>query len=331
MLWQLIRIKVWLLTVVLFLISLPQNESQYELSFCLELIAHYPEKHLILELSSVTQLPYELQLDSHKAVISLKPIDPNELILPDSLPEELDYDYLFDDHNNQLQLEFSLKHFPFFHIFSCPSHQKHQIHFRKTPYRILNSLSIVVDPGHGAFDEETSSIYDPGSIREEFVESEINLQLALKLKELMEERGAKVVLTREKEDCKYNLRLFQRFELVNAFQPDLFLSLHQNESDYSYANGVFIYYRNPEAIPLARSIIHSMSRNTGLKTNHLLNDPLITLQSIETKKALLLECTFLSSPIDRAKLQEADFITRLASSINQGIVEYFENLYFRVE
>ena len=77
---------------------------------------------------------------------------------------------------------------------------------------------VVLDPGHGG--SETGAI-GPSGVSEE----DVNLDVALRVKRLLEKRGAVVVLTRS-TDVRVTIRT--RAELASALQPLAFVSVHHN-------------------------------------------------------------------------------------------------------
>ena len=81
------------------------------------------------------------------------------------------------------------------------------------------SKKVVLDPGHGA---ETAGKRSPDGT---YLEHEFNLDMAKRLKSLLEGHGVQVVLTREDEHDISNTR---RAEISNQEKPDLFVSLHSN-------------------------------------------------------------------------------------------------------
>jgi len=94
-------------------------------------------------------------------------------------------------------------------------------------------LVIVIDPGHGG--------KDPGAIgRYGTKEKTINLQIAKKLKKILEEDlGAKVILTRNRDVF---VPLKERSRLANKVGADLFLSLHCNYERKRRTRGVETYF-----------------------------------------------------------------------------------------
>ena len=102
---------------------------------------------------------------------------------------------------------------------------------------------VVVDPGH-----ELESI-DPGAVSVHdgirYVEANLNLQIAIKLKGELEARGIEVYMTRYDgsiidRDSKESLK--KRVRVANSMNADLFVSIHHNSFSSSSANGFEVYY-----------------------------------------------------------------------------------------
>lgn len=91
------------------------------------------------------------------------------------------------------------------------------------------SLRIVLDPGHGGKDNgaENNAL--------KLKEKNLTLSLAKTLKPILEKRGYKVFLTREKDDF---IELADRPKKSNALKADLFISLHFNASPTASVRGV---------------------------------------------------------------------------------------------
>jgi len=102
---------------------------------------------------------------------------------------------------------------------------------------------IVVDPGHGG--------EDPGKVgTNDVLEKDLNLQIAKKVKKLLEEAGIKIVMTRENDkvpDVKKE-DLNQRIQLINDTKPTLALCIHQNSGKgfhvKRYCTSLFRFTRN---------------------------------------------------------------------------------------
>lgn len=112
---------------------------------------------------------------------------------------------------------------------------------------IDNSVkTIVLDPGHGG--------KDPGAIGKKLKanEKDINLAVALKLKNLLEkELGVNVLLTRE--DDRF-VSLYDRTRFANEKRADLFISLHSNSSKSTTSRGIETYYLSTAQTSDARAV-----------------------------------------------------------------------------
>ncbi|MHB1293660.1 MAG: N-acetylmuramoyl-L-alanine amidase family protein [Anaerolineae bacterium] len=99
---------------------------------------------------------------------------------------------------------------------------------------------VVIDPGHGGIDVGAPHIDDDGNV--DFTESQVNLALALRIRDILKDRPVRVVLTRDTDsllneqgadvngdgDLSPLDDLQLRIDIANVVEADLFLSIHQN-------------------------------------------------------------------------------------------------------
>jgi N-acetylmuramoyl-L-alanine amidase len=108
----------------------------------------------------------------------------------------------------------------------------------------LGVSRIVIDPGHGG--------HDPGAQGKGLNESELTLDIALRLEELLKkEPGVEVVLTRRTDEY---IPLEERTSIANRESADLFLSIHANASRNAVARGVETYFLSFAATPEAEAV-----------------------------------------------------------------------------
>lgn len=93
---------------------------------------------------------------------------------------------------------------------------------------------VVIDPGHGG---ENSGATGPTGL----MEKTVNLDIALKLKELLENKGLKVILTRDRD---IDLSLKSRIEIANCVGAGLFLSIHCNGHPKPTSSGFEVYFHS---------------------------------------------------------------------------------------
>jgi len=120
---------------------------------------------------------------------------------------------------------------------------------RRGDYSLARQLGlgvsrIVVDAGHGG--------HDPGAQSNGINESELVLDVAQRLQQLLEEQpGVEVVLTRNTDDF---IPLQERTAIANREGADMFLSIHANASRQSTARGIETYFLNFATNPEAEAV-----------------------------------------------------------------------------
>ena len=185
---------------------------------------------------------------------------------------------------------------------------------------------IVIDAGHGG--------KDPGKVGvNEALEKEINLQIALRLKSLLEQNDVKVVLTRaEDKDLASEQAVNRKTEdmraradLISETNPVLMVSIHQNSYPEEDVDGAQVFYYTGSALGKQLAEIIQNSLKSGLKDgNHRAakaNKEYYLLKKAVCP-AVIIECGFLSNPAEAALLVTEEYQEKLAFSIHLGIMEY---------
>ena len=123
----------------------------------------------------------------------------------------------------------------------------------------LGVSKIVIDAGHGG--------RDPGATAFGVSESELVLDVALRLEKLLQQRpGFETVLTRRTDDY---VTLEERTEIANRESADLFLSIHANASANATARGVETYFLNFALNRQAEAVAARENAASGLTMNSL--------------------------------------------------------------
>src|SRR5690606_21707510 len=97
----------------------------------------------------------------------------------------------------------------------------------------LFGRKIMLDPGHGGEDTGYKGDYLG------LLEKDITLSLSLKLKEKLENLGATVYMTRERDE---NIITVNRLEKANHIKPDFFISIHMDYFPKSSMKGVEMFH-----------------------------------------------------------------------------------------
>jgi N-acetylmuramoyl-L-alanine amidase len=123
----------------------------------------------------------------------------------------------------------------------------------------LGISRIVIDAGHGG--------HDPGAKANGLNESDLTLDVAIRLKKLLEKQpGIEVVMTRETDVF---IPLEERTAIANREAADLFLSIHVNASRNANARGVETYFLNFATNPEAEAVAARENSASG-RTMHSL-------------------------------------------------------------
>ena len=142
-----------------------------------------------------------------------------------------------------------------------------QIIERSFTYR--KAKLVVVDPGHEIESVDPGAVATHSGIR--YVEGNLNLQIAIKLKAELEARGIEVYMTRYDSviiDRDSTESLKKRVKAANELDADLFVSIHHNSYTTSSANGFEVYYSTgtPITTYINEKVITEDGRDLTLET-----------------------------------------------------------------
>lgn len=202
------------------------------------------------------------------------------------------------------------------------------ISLRAVPTISFNKpYTVVVDAGHGEPDGGAVGINGT-------IEKDINLQIALKLREVLENRGVRVIMTRTDDNsiCDNSARtlhekkvsdMHNRLEIINTSGADLFLSIHMNSFSDPKSGGLHVFYsrNHPEAEETATLIQESIAELTGAKTHAVktASDTLFLMKN-PIPPAILIECGFISNPEEEKLLNDDNYQSKIAFSIANAVI-----------
>ena len=218
---------------------------------------------------------------------------------------------------------------------------------------------IFLDPGHGGHD--TGTIGPSGLLEKDLV-----LDVALKLKTLIEEKlGGEVVLTRNDDTF---IPLEARTEMANLHQADLFISIHANSSRNKRIRGIETFFLNfatsPDVEELAarenatsqktifelQDLIQKIalkekideSKEFARAVQKSMSDSLLSSKTTGRNRgvkqapfivligaqmpSILTEISFLSNPSDEKMLQTGTYRLKVAEALLSGIDKYSRTL-----
>lgn len=179
---------------------------------------------------------------------------------------------------------------------------------------VLSNRVIVLDPGHGG--------RDPGAVvGQTLYEKTYTLDIAKRLKTLLEKEGAYVMLTRQSDKTR---SLNARTTLANRYDADIFLSLHLNTFSKSSVHGSKTFYYKYKDKKLAQHIQKQLCYDLKSKNNGTRKGRLYVLRYTQMP-ATLIEPLFLTNPSERNKIKNPEYRQKLALSIFQGIKNYMKD------
>ena len=184
----------------------------------------------------------------------------------------------------------------------------------------LNESVIVIDPGHGGKDN--------GASNDVLIEDELNLEISFLISNYLINKGAMVYFTRtgdydlsdpgvsnkKKDDLK------ERLNIINTFNPDVFISIHMNEYPSKLVNGAqaFYYKDNKLALSIQKELntINTKEKDVKKGDIYLLRNSLVP--------SCLVECGFVSGDKDYMNFQSKEYKELIAKNIALGVEKYLE-------
>lgn len=220
---------------------------------------------------------------------------------------------------------------PFFIVlFLCALGIASQLHEVRQTASEAKKMTIVVDCGHGGI--------DPGKVGVNGAyEKDVNLSIGLFLKEALEKKKCRVVMTRETDTGLYQdsdtnkkiADLKKRVEIMNQEDVDLIISIHQNSFSGESTRGAQVFYHSgSESGEAFAKILQSQLISCLDTKNHRQakgNTDYYLLKNTE-KTTVIVECGFLSNQEEAQKLCDETYQRQVAWAIAQGTMQYIDTL-----
>ena len=180
----------------------------------------------------------------------------------------------------------------------------------------LKNRIIAVDAGHGG--RNNGALGSTG-----VMEKEVALAISKKLEELLQEAGAKVIMTRTDDSYLY---MSERADIVRTNHAELLVSIHANSIGYATdpreMKGTGAFYKHMAYKPLAE-IMYNKMRELGLDDYGLTGSFNFSLNAPTDFPNVLVETAFLSNPEEEIFLLDPYYQRRMAQQIVEGLEEYY--------
>lgn len=195
---------------------------------------------------------------------------------------------------------------------------------------------IVIDAGHGGI--------DGGASTDQLIEKDINLAVALKLRDALIKKGFRVVMTREEDvsldslnnssQSRHRRDLIARMSIVNGSHAELFVSIHaDSNARHPAADGSIVLYGDtfPHNQSLALCIQRALNGITVNGKKRTVHDPRegdYYLLNHAQIPGVIVETAFLTNAAEHELLKQDAFRDKLARAVALGIEQYFSQMSF---
>jgi N-acetylmuramoyl-L-alanine amidase len=194
-----------------------------------------------------------------------------------------------------------------------------------------NPITIIIDAGHGGIDGGAVGV-------DNIVEKNINLSIALKLRDMLLINGFNVIMTRETDmsihdDIAKTAKeiktsdLHNRMKIMQDNPEALFISIHQNKFEKASSKGTQVFYgtNNFESEYLAMALQNTVREAIQNENKREIKPATSSLYLLDKTQnvAVMVECGFLSNKDEAYLLISDDYQNKMAFSIYAGIIRYF--------
>jgi N-acetylmuramoyl-L-alanine amidase len=179
----------------------------------------------------------------------------------------------------------------------------------------LRDLLVVVDPGHPPVGATgPTGLYEPVP----------NLGIGLKLRDLLVEAGARVVMTRTSDSA---VDLYPRTRLADSIGADLLISIHNNALPDGVNpftnNGTSVFYNHPRSIALAKAVDAELVKALGVRDLGYARGDLALVRPT-WMPAILTDGLFIMLPEQEAALRSDKGQELYAKGVYRGIEAFLK-------
>lgn len=188
---------------------------------------------------------------------------------------------------------------------------------------------VILDPGHGGI--------DGGAEANNLIEKDINLAIALNLRDFLSVQGFRVIMTREDDRSIHDQGITQisrqkrsdmynRLAIIEDHPEAIFVSIHQNKFEQASVCGAQVFYsqNHPDSQQLAQQIqtsFASLLQPDNTREIKPAENNLFLLYEA-TVPAVMVECGFLSNAQEAANLSDPDYQRKVAFVVGQALCRF---------
>ncbi len=183
--------------------------------------------------------------------------------------------------------------------------------------------TVYLDPGHGGDDPGAIFTDEDGTI---WKESDINLGVALKVRDILKANNVKVLMSRDSDET---VELVDRPKEANEKEATLFVSVHTNSFFTDTAYGIETWgtleysatYSGVTDRDLAENIQKAVIAETGGYSRGVKDSTTLAVLRHSIMPSVLIEVGFISNKDEREKMFSESYRKKLAEGIAEGILK----------
>ena len=209
----------------------------------------------------------------------------------------------------------------------------------------LEGRIICLDPGHCVTEEagkgyrepisplsdETKPRYLSGTRGASLTEEQLNLQVALKLRDALEALGAEVVMTREVSEI--SLPNTERCRIANESGADVHVHIHADGSESTSANGVSVLIPDgdllgtpsivEESARLGELMVNRVCETTGAKNRGTVPRSDLTGLNFSEIPSVFIEMGFMTNPEEDALLSSGEYQDKIVAGMANSLMDWY--------
>lgn len=205
---------------------------------------------------------------------------------------------------------------------------------------------IAIDPGHqergnfgqepigpGASEMKTKVAGGTKGTSTGVPEYQLTLDVSLKLRDILEDKGYRVLMIRETNDV--DITNSERAKMANEADADVFVRIHANGSESSSANGAMTICQtssNPynsklyeKSRSLSQKVLDAYTEATGIRKERVWETDTMSGINWCAVPVSIIEVGYMTNPEEDEKMQDPDFQELMSEGIAEGIEEYLKD------